>query len=121
VWHGIQIPAEWIEKKSDVDPSLALTWKNIEQRRCLSEILGWSKVLEQLKPKTIDEDEDPEIGKLVEVNLPDVGKARFLVVRCGTGRIFALCVPNETKSAAEGNAWTYGIDTESLNQLEVRT
>jgi hypothetical protein len=119
-WHGTEVPATWIENKASVDVSLALTWPNIEQRKCLAEIIGWDKVLAKLSPRVIDQDADPEIGQLVEVELPDAGKARFIRVRCGTGRQFAICVPNEIRTAAEGGAWTYGIDTKNYRP-EVRT
>jgi hypothetical protein len=49
-------------------------------------IIGWERVLSELGAKTIDKDEDPMIGELVEVTIPDVGKEKFLRVLCGTGR-----------------------------------
>jgi hypothetical protein len=119
-WHGIRVPAAWIESPKSVDPSAALTWKNIEQRRALAEIIGWKRVLEQLKTKIIDVDSDPQIGTLVEVDIPDAGRTRFVRVQCGTSREFALCVPIEMKTARQANAWTFGIEPDELN-LEVRT
>lgn len=121
-WHGTHVPAEWIEDKDNIDPSLALTWENVEERRCLAEILGWDRVLEQLNPKTIDKDVDPEMGELIEVQHPSLGDTpeRFLRVRCGTGRNFVLPVPPDMKTAVQANAWTYGIDAEDL-KVEVRT
>lgn len=119
-WRGTRIPGEWIEKKGEMNPKIALTWDNIEQRRCAAEIIGWHNVLSQLEAVTIDEDPDPEIGTLVEVNLPDVGRERFLRVMCGTGREFALPVPPDTKTALAGNAWTYGLEPDMLKP-EVRT
>jgi hypothetical protein len=114
------VPAEWIEAKETIDPRLALTWENIEQRRCLAEILGWKRVLEQLNPKTINVDGDPQIGTLLEVDLPGSGRERFLRVMCGTRREFVLPVPPEMRTAAQANAWTYGLDAKDL-KLEVRT
>ena len=40
-----------------------------------------SLTYEELDARTIDRDSDPEIGELVEVNLPDAGKERFIRVR----------------------------------------
>jgi hypothetical protein len=119
-WHGTQVPAEWIEHKDKVDPRLALTWENVEQRRCLAEILGWKRVIEQLKPKTIDTDGDPQIGTLLEVDLPGSGRERFLRVMCGTQREFCIPVPPEMRTAAEANAWTYNLTAAEL-KLEIRT
>ena len=120
-WHGTRVPAEWIEDKSSLTATTALTWDNMEQRRAACEIIGWAKVLEQLDAKVIDEDEDPMIGTLLEVNLPGVGSEMFLKVLCGTGRTFALPVPPDMKTALEANCWTYGFNQGELRDLEVRT
>ena len=120
-WHGTTIPAEWIEDKANLLPETALTWENIEQRRCACEIIGWVKVLSSLDYTVIDSDDDPMIGDLLEVNIPDIGKEKFLQVVCGTGRTFALPVPPEMKTALEANSWTYNVPTDVIKNLEVRT
>ena len=120
-WHGTTIPSEWIEHKNELTAEIALTWTNIEQRRCACEILGWAKILRELDSEVIDSDEDPMIGNLIRVNIPDIGRENFLQVVCGTGRTFAIPVPPECKTALEANAWTYGVDPSTLRDLEVRT
>ena len=121
-WHGVRIPGDWIEDRASLTPEKALTWKNVEQRRAACEILGWAAILTALKAKTINADDDPEIGTLVEVDLPDAGKERFLRVRCGTGREFALPVPPNMKTALEANAWTFGFDDfRQFIKPEIRT
>lgn len=112
VWRGTVVPKEWIETPQDVDPTLALTHENVEMRRVLAEIIGWSKVLERLNPRIIHTDPDPEIGQLLEVDLPDGGPSRFLRVQCGTKREFAIPVPREMLTARQANAWTYGLTPE---------
>ena len=108
-WHGTKIPEEWIKDKGNLKAETVLKTANMEQRRAGVEILGWAKILKDLKSKTIDEDKDPKIGKLVEVSLPDAPKERFLIVLCGTGREFALRVTNfKYDTARECNAATYG-------------
>jgi hypothetical protein len=119
-WHGVSVPAEWIEDKASLTATTALTWKNVEQRRAACEIIGWAKVLKELKAKTIDKDGDAQIGTLLEVTLPDSGKERFIHVLCGTGREFALPVPKTCKTALEASAWTYGLDGATYRP-EVRT
>ena len=108
-WHGTTVPGEWIAAPESMDPKTALTHPNVEQRRAAAEIIGWRRVLEQLPNKIIDKDSDPEIGELIEVELPDAGAARFLKVRCGTGRDFVLSVPRELNTALSANAWTYDL------------
>jgi len=120
-WHGIRIPPEWIEDKPSLKPQTALTWQNIEQRRAACEIVGWHRILSELNAETIDKDEDPLIGELVEVDIPDVGREKFLRVTCGTGRRFAIPMPPTIKTALEGNAWSYGVDTQVIRALEFRT
>jgi hypothetical protein len=120
-WHGTRIPADWIEKKETLTAKIALTWENIEQRRAAAEILGWTTILEELDCKIIDEDGDPEIGTLIEADIPDIGKERFLKVKCGTNRIFWLPVPPDTKTAIEGQSWSWGLDVSEFKIPEVRT
>lgn len=121
-WHGTSIPAEWVTTPADkLDPKIALNWENIEQRRCFAEIVGWERVLKQLKPIVVDEDPNPEFGTLLQVDLPDSPGEKFLKVRCGTGRTFVLPVPPEMKTAQEANAWTFQLTAEDLMNLEVRT
>jgi hypothetical protein len=121
-WHGTRVPKEWIEDKTSVTPKIALTWQNIEQRRCAIEIVGWAKILRELDAKVIDADGDPLIGTLVEVRLPDLDRAaRFCRVQCGTGREFAVGVPPEIKTAIEAQAWMIGVQPSEFVRPEVRT
>ena len=121
-WHGTRIPREWIEDKKSLTGKIALSIENVEQRRAACEIIGWANILEQLKAKTIDKHENPEIGELIEVNLPDSGKERFLCVMCATKRRFAIPVPPNMKTALQASAWTYCME-DALNDYlpEVRT
>ena len=119
-WHGTQVPREWILDKENLDPRTALTWENVEQRRCAAEIIGWNNVLEMLDVKIIDQD-DPSIGTLVEVDLPEIGKERFLKVLCGTGRTFALPVPPDKNTALEAQADLWGMSVEEFEMPEIRT
>jgi hypothetical protein len=119
-WHGVRVPAEWIETPGVLTPQLALTHQNIEQRRAACEILGWTKILRELNAKTVDENKDPEIGTLLRVDLPEAPASQFLRVRCGTGREFVLPVPAEMRSAKQANAWTYSLE-ESQYKPEERT
>lgn len=109
-WHGVSIPAEWVSGKKPSAKEV-LTWTNVEQRRAACEIVGWANVLEsnELKSKVIDVDE-PHIGTLIQVDLPDAPKQWFLKYQCGTGRWFAESVNDKSfntalKANAGGNGW----------------
>lgn len=119
-WHGTSIPAEWLTQP--IDPAIALTWENIEQRRCAAEIIGWDKVLDQLDTKVLDVDVDPQIGTLVEVSLPDHGPCKFLrVLEASTGRKFAIYAAADATSALDAQAKSYGIPTDLFKSGFVRT
>jgi len=121
-WHGTRIPDGWVDGKKSLDVKTAITWANIEQRRAAIEILGWAKILKELDAKVIDADSDPLIGTLVEVKLPNLrNPARFLRVKCGTGREFAIGVPREIKTAIQGQAWMNGLSLSEFTCPEVRT
>lgn len=125
-WHGLQIPTGWLDRTA-LTPIIALTHDNIEQRRAACEILGWDVILDELNATTIDKDEDPLIGELVEVvineiNAPEIAiiPSKFLRVTCGTGRNFTLPVPPDMTTALQANAWTYGLDDYQYKP-EIRT
>ena len=120
-WHGQAIPGDWVTgnppKASD-----ALHWSNMDQRAAACEIVGWHKILEELDAKVIDDSADPIWGRLVEVDLPDSGRERFLDAMCGTGRRFALPVPPKTKTVDEAQSVLHGgLPVEILKNFEVRT
>jgi hypothetical protein len=110
-WHGVRVPEFFIMQKHLLTPEMALTWENVEQRRAACEILGWANVLEHpsLNPVIINEDE-PHIGTILQVDLPDAPKQWFIKYRCGTGRWFAEAVNDKNyntalKANAAGNGW----------------
>jgi hypothetical protein len=107
-WHGVGVPGEWIERPGDVDPRLALTHDNAEQRRCLAEIIGWERVLQQISYRTIatDRDENGQPRELIEVQMPD-GPARFVRVICGTGRRFVIGADNADATPQQAIARSY--------------
>ena len=119
-WRGTVVPDAWL---SGNPPSAAeaLQQQNVERRRAACEIIGWERIIAELGGKTIDRDPDPQIGELIEVNLPGSGKERFLRVKCATGRRFAIPVPRKIKTALAGNAWTYDIPPDLLATKEHRT
>jgi hypothetical protein len=123
-WNGLSIDKNWIMDKEKVYPVEILLEENSERRRIGLEIFGWTKILSELKSKVLDEDADPMIGKLVEVNVRSMDRpmlARFVIVRCGTGRDFAIPVPRTIETAIEGQAWMRGINLESFIKPEIRT
>jgi len=112
MWHGVRIEQQdWILDTASLTAEKVLKHSNVEQRRIGCEILGWDKILESLKHTVINEDADPTVGTLLEVDLPDSGLERFLMaIDPNVGKTICLPVPGEMKTALEANSWTYGID-----------
>ena len=104
-WHGTEYPAEWAEIPGALSAHVALTHENVEQRRVAAEMLGWDAILRELEPRVIDASEAH--GTLLEAEIPDIGRERFLRVTCGTGREFVLCVPPDTRSAKAAQSWLH--------------
>jgi hypothetical protein len=98
---------------------MALSQENAELRRAACEIVGWASILEDpaLNPVIINEDE-PHIGSLIQIDLPDAPQQWFLRYTCGTGRVFAEPVNDKAydtalKANAAGNGWRGIGDPES--------
>jgi hypothetical protein len=141
-WRGTRVPSyfiditeHWHQQHPGIDlipltrpykkltAEEALGFQNTEVRRAACEIVGWHNILEDLHATVIDKDPDPTIGELLQVLLPGDFESvvqQFLRVRCGTGRTFALAVPNTCRTALEANAWTYGLSPEDYKP-EIRT
>jgi len=121
LWHGTTIPDEWVADPTSLTPQKALKTNDVEQRRCAVEILGWEKILAILPHRVLDTDRDPMIGSLIEVDLPDAPKTRFIRVKCGTERDFVLPVPNDCKTALQAQAQMYQLSEKDIRSYEVRT
>ncbi len=122
-WRGTRIPDEWLTK-GYLTADMVLKQQNMERRRAGTEILGWDHILTQLDAKVINDDGDPLIGTLLEANLDingEITPTRFLRATCGTGRQFALVVPNEMSTALEAQAWMQNLDPSEFLIPEVRT
>jgi hypothetical protein len=116
-WHGVLVPAHWIIDRKNLTAAEVIKSDNLEQRAAGCEIVGWANVLKELSSKVIDQDSDPEIGTLLEVDIPDSGKELFLKVLCATGREFAVCVTNsKAKTALQAQQWMFPVP-ESLGKF----
>jgi len=117
---GVRVPGEWITNRRSLTPVIALGQENTELRRAAVELLGWHTILSALQSRVIDTDPNPQIGQLLEVDLPNAPRSRFIKVECGTQRTFALPVPPDVQTAREANFWTYGLSKDEAD-LEWRT
>ncbi len=118
-WHGTRIPKEWVLDKN-LDAKKAIKWGNMEQRRAACEIVGWNNILHELNAESIDKNQNPFVGELLKVHIPDIGEEKFLRVKCGTEREFALPVPPDMERASQAQAWL-NFTTEDVYLPQVRT
>ena len=99
----------------------ALRVDNIEQRRAACEIVGWNQILKELNARSIDKHDNPFVGELLEVEVPDIGREKFLRVKCGTDREFALPVPPDMNTAEQSQRWLNFIPEDIDFLPKVRT
>ena len=119
-WHGVKVPASWIEQRNTLTASEIFAEQNAEVRRAGCEIIGWDRVLSGIDAKEIDADGDPQIGTLYEGRIPGATKCTFLKVQCGTGREFVIPTPPGLKTAIEAQAWIYAVPVKEWVRPEVR-
>jgi hypothetical protein len=86
-----------------------------------SEILGWHNIINSMSARIIDADDDPQIGRLVEIDLPDHGPQKFIHARCGTGREIAVMADARATTILEAQAASYGLSASDFIIPEIRT
>lgn len=120
---GVPVKEEWVTGRATLDVRTALQHPNVEERAAAAELIGWDRVLKELKSRVVDvETSDAyDYGQLLEVDLPDEPGQKFLKVLCATGRTMVLRVPPTMTSARAANAWTNGFEDPSTFNPEIRT
>lgn len=89
-WHNVVVPPEWVENPSALSFEDALGQTDVLLRLVACEIIGWDKIVDRFEQQHINRprNRDPKIGTLFSVELPALGKMRFLRHQFrGKGRI----------------------------------
>jgi len=128
-WHGRRVPADWIEKRHELDPNEIIKHRDVEMRAVGAAIIGWPKMLSVLKAKTIDKHANPDIGELIELTLPGLPEpGRFLKAVCPRNGIIVEGVPRISdidglpiNTALAAQAWRVGDPLSEYLHPEVRT
>jgi hypothetical protein len=115
-WHGVRVPAKWIEDRANLDPNEVIKVSNVEQRAAGAAICGWQKMLSVLKQRVIDRHPNPEIGSLIELSLPGLDRpGRFLKAQCPRNGMICEGVPYVSdidglpiETAIAAQAWRLG-------------
>ncbi len=128
-WHGVRVPAHWIEDRENLHPADVLAVENVEQRAAGAAIVGWPKMLEVLEAKVIHDSGNEDLGSLIELTLPGLPEpGRFLKARCPRNGIIVEAVPRvsdidglpiDTTVAAQ--AWRIGDPQSEYQHPPIRT
>ena len=128
-WHGVKVPAHWIEDRANLDPKEVIAADNVELRAAGAAICGWPKMLSVLKSKIINDSGSDDIGQLIELTLPGLDEpGRFLKAKCprngfiveGVPRVSDIDgLPIETALAAQ--AWRVGDPLSEYEHPAIRT
>jgi hypothetical protein len=115
-WHGVKVPAHWIDDRVNLSPEEVIKADNVELRAAGCAIVGFPKMLSVLKARVINDSGSPTIGQLIELDLPGLSEpGRFLKAECprngtileGVPRISDIDnLPIDTAIAAQ--AWRIG-------------
>ena len=128
-WHGTPVPARWIEDKANLDPAEVIKAKNVEERAAGAAIIGWPRMLAVLKVKVVDDSGSPDIGQLIELELPGLPEpGRFLKAVCPRNGIIVEGVPRVSDidglpidTALHAQAWRIGDSLSDYQHPPVRT
>ena len=126
-WHGKNVPDEWI--KSNPTARDILTETDMEVRAAGFEIIGWANMLDELGAVIVDIDDDPVIGALYEVSLPELeGKHLIAKYTCPRNGVMGQPVPKlnhlngtEITSILGAKAWMAEMTLEEYMPPEIRT
>jgi hypothetical protein len=128
-WHGVAVPQHWIEDKANLSAAEVIKEKNVEKRMVGLQIIGWSKVVNELGYKLIEGDPNTDIGALIELTLPGLSKAgRFLMAVCPRNGTICEGVPYESdidnlpiNTAIAAQAWRDSLPQSEYIHPAVRT
>ena len=112
-WHGMPVPADFLDGLATLTPQRIRGEENAELRRVMLEHYGYDRYLEESGAQPVQRD---EAGVLWRIELE--GDEPLVMVEVvnstpepdGTHRTYWLRVPPRTRTAREGVAWTFGLD-----------
>lgn len=128
-WHGVLVPAHWIEQRETLSPAEVIATKNVEQRAAGAAIVGWPKMLSVLNARVIHDSGIPSVGALIELELPGVPlPGLFLKAHCPRNGVIVEGVPHVSDidglpidTAMAAQAWRIGYPQSEYQHPERRT
>lgn len=120
-WHGVRVPAKYIDTPDSLGREDLLAEKNAERRRAMMEIVGSDRFSSLFDLEEVSRQRrHPELEEdvLLRTRTTDAVTGehiQFVRVVCpSTGRVYHLCVPPSILTAAEAVAWTFGHDEQTF-------
>jgi hypothetical protein len=128
-WHGVRVPADWINHRDTLDPMEVLRVENVEQRAAGCQIIGWPRMAEKLDRRIIDGDPDSDIGALIELTMPGLPEpGRFLQAVCPRNGTICEGVPRVSdidglpiNTAISAQAWRDCLPASEYTHATLRT
>ncbi|MCE7079295.1 DUF6745 domain-containing protein [Streptomyces sp. ST2-7A] len=113
-WRGMPVPAEFLAGLEGLTADRIAGEENAELRRVMLEHFGYDRYLREVGARPVHRDER---GTLWRIDLPDDEPVLMVEVvnstpePDGSHRVYWLRVPPRTSTAAEGVAWSFGVET----------
>lgn len=126
-WHGVAVPAHWIEDKDNLTAAEVLGTLDGNVRAAGIAIMGWARLAEDLDAKVVDRHpEGMAGGELLSVEKSRIeagasGAMRLLRAECPRNGVICFRVPDEIKTAHEAQAWSRGLPPEIFQLPSIRT
>jgi len=115
-WRGMPVPAEFLDRLESLTPSQIRHEENAELRRVMLEFYGYDRYLAESNAAPLHRDETGVLWRIPLADDEDVVMVEVVNSTPepdGTNRTYWLRVPPETRTAREGVAWTFGLDTDT--------
>lgn len=94
-WHGVAIPAEWVEQRDTIPPETILACPDTDKRAAGLALIGYARAKSALKYRILDGDPTTDLGALVELTIPGLPRpGLFLEAVCPrNGPVFLGIAP----------------------------
>ena len=100
--HGVKFTEEQFEKQKTASVAEILSWEDIDQRSVLLRERPVDELLKNVDKKLIDHSDDCGGYDLFEIELKDIGKARFLSYKSwSSDKMYAKFVPIKSENCLE--------------------
>ena len=128
-WHnGKLMERRWNIDKAKYAPADIFAIRNAEFRALACQGYGWENLITQENSRVIDDSGDPDIGKLVEVDIGREWPGRFLVAECPRNGTIYEGVPEVSDidgkpidTALAAQAWRVGMAADEYVHPKKRT